>query len=48
MGGRQAHPPRVEKVIRKEVNKKERRLAIASAIAATAVRELVEKRGHAV
>jgi len=46
VGGRQAHPPRTEKVIRKEVNKKERRLAIASAFAATAVRELVEKRGH--
>jgi len=47
-GGRAAHPPRVEKVIRKEINKKERRLAIRSAIAATAVKELVAARGHVV
>ena len=48
VGGRAAHPPRVEKVIRKEINKKERRLAIRSAIAATAVKELVAARGHVV
>lgn len=48
VGGRAAHPPKVEKVIRKEINKKERRLAIRSAIAATAVKELVAKRGHVV
>ncbi|MHA1651533.1 MAG: 50S ribosomal protein L4 [Candidatus Helarchaeota archaeon] len=45
-GGRQAHPPKVEKVIRKEINKKERLLAIRSAIAATANKERVSKRGH--
>jgi len=46
VGGRRAHAPTVEKRIRERINKKERRLAIKSAIAATAVRELVEKRGH--
>jgi large subunit ribosomal protein L4e len=44
--GRLPHPPRSEKVIRKEVNKKERYLALASAIAATAKADLVTKRGH--
>ncbi|MDA4111153.1 MAG: 50S ribosomal protein L4 [Thaumarchaeota archaeon] len=44
--GRMPHPPRSEKVIRKEINKKERYLALASAIAATADHELVTKRGH--
>ncbi|MDA4130954.1 MAG: 50S ribosomal protein L4 [Thaumarchaeota archaeon] len=44
--GRMPHPPRSEKVIRKEVNKKERYLALASAMAATADQELVSKRGH--
>jgi large subunit ribosomal protein L4e len=46
VGGRRAHAPAVEKRIREKINKKERRLAIRSAIAATAIRELVEKRGH--
>jgi len=44
--GRLPHPPRSEKVIRKEINSKERYLATASAIAATAVQSAVEKRGH--
>ncbi|HZW56346.1 MAG TPA: 50S ribosomal protein L4 [Nitrososphaerales archaeon] len=44
--GRLPHPPRSEKVIRKEVNLKEKRLALACAIAATARPELVSKRGH--
>ncbi|MDG6997056.1 MAG: 50S ribosomal protein L4, partial [Nitrososphaerota archaeon] len=44
--GRLPHPPRSEKVIRKRVNNKERHLALASAIAATANTELVTKRGH--
>jgi large subunit ribosomal protein L4e len=44
--GRLPHPPRSEKVIRKEVNSKERHLALASAIAATADTNLVAKRGH--
>ena len=44
--GRRAHPPKVEKIWEEKINKKERRLAIASAIAATAIREYVAKRGH--
>ena len=44
--GRLPHPPRSEKVIRKRVNRKERYLALASAIAATADTDLVAKRGH--
>ncbi len=44
--GRLPHPPRSEKVIRKEINAKERRLALASAIAATARTDLVTRRGH--
>ncbi len=46
VGGRLAHPPRVEKKIAEDINKKEKVLATASAIAATAVPELVRERGH--
>ena len=46
VGGHAAFPPRSEKVIVKRINKKEKRFAIRSGIAATAVKELVEKRGH--
>ena len=45
-GGRQAHPPIVEKVIYKKLNKKENKLALCSAIAGTASKEMVESRGH--
>ena len=45
-GGRQAHPPIVEKVIYKKLNKKENKLALCSAIAATASKDLVASRGH--
>ncbi|RNJ80374.1 MAG: 50S ribosomal protein L4 [Nitrosopumilus sp. B06] len=45
-GGRQAHPPIVEKVIHKKLNKKENKLALCSAIAATASKYLTESRGH--
>ena len=45
-GGRQAHPPIVAKVIYKKLNKKENKLALCSAIAATASKDLVELRGH--
>ncbi|HID90494.1 TPA: 50S ribosomal protein L4 [Candidatus Bathyarchaeota archaeon] len=48
VGGRRGHPPVVEKRVWKKVNVKERRLAIRSAIAATANREIVKKRGHVV
>jgi large subunit ribosomal protein L4e len=46
VGGHQAFPPLSEKDIVKRINKKEKRFAIRSGIAATAVKELVEKRGH--
>ncbi len=45
-GGRQAHPPIVERVIYKKLNKKENKLALCSAIAATASRDIVKSRGH--
>ena len=44
--GRAAHPPKTEKVWVQKINKKERRLAIKSAIAATADKKLVDSRGH--
>lgn len=46
VGGRQAHPPKVETRIVKEIPKKEKRLALQSAIAATASKETVALRGH--
>ena len=46
IGGRMAFPPVSEKNIVKNINKKERRLAIKSGIAASADKELVTKRGH--
>jgi large subunit ribosomal protein L4e len=46
--GRLAHPPKVEKIWWQKINKKERILAIKSAIAATAIKEIVIKRGHIV
>lgn len=46
--GRQAHPPVSNKNIAKRLNKKEKRLALCSAIAATASKELVASRGHIV
>jgi len=45
-GGRQAHPPIVERVIYKKLNKKENKLALCSAIAATASKWRIELRGH--
>lgn len=48
VGGRIAHPPKVEKQIKKKINAKERKKATASAIAATAIKELVEERGHVI
>jgi len=48
VGGRTTHPPRSEKRIYKEINRKERLLAIRSAIAATADKSLVASRGHIV
>ena len=48
VGGRRAHPPKVEKKIEERINKKERRLAIRSAIAASKDKRLVASRGHKV
>jgi len=44
--GRQPHPPRAEKKILKNIPKKEAKLALFSAIAATAQKETVASRGH--
>ena len=46
VGGHLAHPPRPEKKIHEEINRKEKKLATASALAATSRRDFVEKRGH--
>jgi large subunit ribosomal protein L4e len=46
VGGRQAHPPRADSRIVKEIPKKEKRLALFSAIAATGSKETVASRGH--
>jgi large subunit ribosomal protein L4e len=47
-GGRQAHPPTSKKKIIKRIPKKEARLALLSAIAATASKDIVASRGHAI
>lgn len=46
--GRAGHPPTSEKIIVKRIPKKEKRLALFSAIAATASKELVSSRGHSI
>src|ERR687885_1144487 len=46
--GRVAHPPESWKKIYKKLNDKEKQLALCSAIAATARKDLVERRGHKV
>jgi len=46
VGGRRAHPPKVEKVWYKKINKLERKLAICSALAATSQKPIVKARGH--
>ncbi len=46
--GRAGHPPTSEKKIVKRIPKKEKRLALFSAIAATASKETVSSRGHAI
>jgi large subunit ribosomal protein L4e len=48
VGGRQAHPPRADSRIVKEIPKKEKHLALLSAIAATGSKETVTSRGHEV
>jgi large subunit ribosomal protein L4e len=44
--GRQPHPPRAETKIVKKIPKKEAKLALFSAIAATAQKDIVASRGH--
>nr|AOZ56005.1 ribosomal protein L4 [uncultured korarchaeote] len=46
VGGFRAHPPKADKVIVEEINRREKKIARLSAIAATASEELVRKRGH--
>lgn len=44
--GRVAHPPESWKNIYKKINHKEKQLGLCSAIAATAIKALVQRRGH--
>jgi large subunit ribosomal protein L4e len=44
--GRRAHPPKAEKDRGEDLNTKERKLAVRSALAATADADLVRERGH--
>ena len=46
VGGRKAHPPKKEKKYAEKINKKEKKLAIRSAIAMSADAEIVRARGH--
>lgn len=48
VGGRPAHPPKVDRIWTKKINRKERQLAFASALGATRVAKLAADRGHAV
>ena len=46
VGGRITHPPTIKKNIHKRMNKKESCSALASAVAATAKKEIISRRGH--
>jgi len=46
VGGRPAHPPKVERIWEKKINRQERQLAFASALAATREPKLAQGRGH--
>lgn len=46
VGGRRAHPPKIERDWKEKMNKKENQLARNSALAATADKEVVTQRGH--
>jgi large subunit ribosomal protein L4e len=48
VGGRAAHPPTSDKNIVRRIPRKEKRLALLSAIAATASKEAVTSRGHSI
>lgn len=45
-GGRAAHPPRAEKRLHEEINRKEKIIATMSALAATSIIDMVRERGH--
>jgi large subunit ribosomal protein L4e len=45
-GGREAHPPKVAKILVKEINQKEKQKAFRSAVAASINPELIKGRGH--
>jgi large subunit ribosomal protein L4e len=45
-GGREAHPPKVAKILVKEINQKEKQKAFRSAVAASISAELIRNRGH--
>ncbi|WOX55266.1 MULTISPECIES: 50S ribosomal protein L4 [unclassified Methanoculleus] len=45
-GGRAAHPPKVAKILVKDINRKEKRKAFRSAVAASTYQDLVQGRGH--
>jgi large subunit ribosomal protein L4e len=44
--GRRAHPPKAEKIWLQSLNKKERVFALKTALAATALLDIVKSRGH--
>ena len=46
VGGRRAHPPKVARIWDEKINKKEKKLARYSALAATSNKDLVTQRGH--
>ncbi len=48
VGGRPAHPPEVNRIWAKKINRKERHRAFASALAATREETLAKARGHAI
>jgi large subunit ribosomal protein L4e len=48
VGGRPAHPPKVETIWAKKINTKERRLAFAASLAATRDPALAASRGHTI
>jgi len=45
VGGRRAHPPKSDKILSIKINKKEKRKAIRSAMAATLNKELLQQKG---
>ena len=46
VGGKLAFPPKTEKKIVEKINKKEKKIALWSAVSATAIKDIVEDRGH--